>query len=107
MNRWIGGFLQLAAALLFFAAGAEDEILLVPAAASQLAGLALWSRTRKPDLALPGPETEALDGRLARIEEVLAGVQADTVRLRESRDFMDELYAGKPGQAREVSGRQD
>lgn len=107
VNKWIGGLLQFAGAILFVAAGAEEEILLFPAAASQLAGIALWSRSRKPDRALPRPETEALDARLARIEEVLTGVQADTVRLREGRDFMDELYAGKPGQSRELTGRED
>jgi hypothetical protein len=105
MNKWIGGALQIVGAFLFFAAGAEEEVLFLPAAIAQLSGLAVWSRGWKSAPSLPRPETEALDARLARIEEVLASVQDDTVRLRERGDFMDELYAEKEPRPREI-GRQ-
>lgn len=104
MNKWIGGALQIMAAFLFVLAGAEEEVLVLPAAISQLAGLAIWSRSRKSEPALPKPEAEALDARLARMEDVLMGVQTDVEKLRETRDFMEELYAAKP---RELRGRAD
>lgn len=107
MNKWIGGALQIVGAFLFFAAGAEEEVLFLPAAIAQLSGLAIWSRSRKAPRELPTPETKSLDARLQRIEEVLAGVQEDTVRLRESRDFIDELYAGKAQGDRALPGRSD
>lgn len=100
MNKWIGGALQVVGAFLFFAAGAENEVLFLPAAIAQLSGLVLWSRAPKAAPQLPEPDATALDSRLARIEEVLSGVQEDTVKLRETRDFMDELYAVRTAQSR-------
>jgi hypothetical protein len=103
MNRWIGGLLQLIGASLFVAAGAEGEVvLLVPAAASALAGLALWGKATPPQL--PPPESRTLDERLARMEDVITGVQTDVAALRESRDFMDELYSGKSQGRRQIPG---
>lgn len=95
MNRLIGVVLQVMGAVLFVMAGAEWPPLVVPAAISALSGLILWARRPAPAApALPQPDP-ALEERLARIEERLIGVHDDTQRLREARDFMDELYAGK------------
>lgn len=101
MNRWIGGLLQLVGASLFVAAGAEGEVvLLVPAAASALAGLGLWGKSSPPQL--PPPDTRGIDERLARMEDALTGVQSDVTVLREAREFMDELYSARTPGARQI-----
>lgn len=108
MDKWIAGFLQVGAATLFVFAGTLEAVpLLFPAAAAQLAGLALWGRHRASGPELPKPAEPALDARLARIEEVLGSVQTDTEQLREGRDFMEELYAQKAEQSRALPGRVD
>lgn len=95
INRLIGLVLQVMGAVLFVMAGAEWPPMIIPAAISSLSGLALWARrgaAAPPPLPPPDP---ALEERLARIEERLISVQDDTQRLREGREFMDELYAGR------------
>ena len=95
MNRLIGMILQVMGAVLFVVAGAEWPPLIIPAAISSLSGLALWTRRSGPAAPLLPPPDPALEERLARIEERLIGVHEDTQRLREAREFMDDLYAGQ------------
>lgn len=95
MDRLIGVVLQLMGAVLFVLAGAEWPPMIIPAAISSLSGLILWARHRAPAPPPPLPADPAVEERLARIEERLIAVQDDTQRLRESREFMDELYAGR------------
>lgn len=95
MNRFIGAVLQVTGAVLFVVAGAEWPPLIVPAAISSLSGLALWARRGHPAAPPLPPSDPAVEERLARIEERLIGIQEDTQRLREAREFMDELYAGR------------
>lgn len=95
MNKWIALVLQVLAAFLFIGAGAEEEVLVIPAAITQLASLILLLQRPDRRRALPDAQAEALGQRLARMEEVLIGVQADVANLRDGREFMDELYGAK------------
>lgn len=92
MNKWIAGVLQVLAAPLFVAAGAEDEALIFPAAITQLTSLALLHRRPKRRESLPELQDETLRERLDRMEHGLLGLQADVGNLRDSREFMEELY---------------
>ncbi|HEX6926722.1 MAG TPA: hypothetical protein VF167_14975 [Longimicrobiaceae bacterium] len=102
MNKWIALVLQVLAAFLFIGAGAEEEILVIPAAITQVASLILLSQRPNRRRALPEPQEEALVQRLARMEEVLIGVQADVANLRDGREFMEELYGVKTARARSL-----
>ena len=95
MNRLIGGILQVMGAALFIGAGAAEPVLMIPAAVSSLSGLVLWGRRSRPAATPLPPPDPVVEERLARIEERLIGVHDDTQRLREAREFMDELYAGR------------
>lgn len=97
MEKWIAGFLQLMAALLFFIVGAEGDdalFLFIPAFVAGVSGLLLWGRERRAEPIIPSrPEPRALEGKVDRIEDTLTALQADIAQLREDREFFRELYA--------------
>jgi hypothetical protein len=98
MERWIAGFLQLMAAILFFVMGAEGDdafLLVIPAVVSGVSGLLLWNRARREEPVIPpSPAPRALEGsKVDRIEDALTALQADVAQLREDREFYRELYA--------------
>ena len=97
MERWIAGFLQLMAAILFIVVGSEGDdafLLLIPAVISGVSGLLLWNRGRRAQPVLPPkPEPRALEAKVDRIEDVLSALQADITLLREDREVFRELYA--------------
>jgi hypothetical protein len=114
MDRWIAGFLQLSAGVLTFMGGAlsatTDDVfglLLLPAAGLGAAGLALWARGARsaPAVSKAAPPPPAIEPDRAKLEEMLASLQADVAALRDEREFLHELYAGSPERARALGER--
>jgi hypothetical protein len=93
MEKWIAAGLQAGGAFLFaMAGGASEVVLLLPAAASGIAGLVLWGRASRPVLP-PPPPAPALEAQVKRVEDLLLDLHADVAQLREDREFFRELYS--------------
>jgi hypothetical protein len=100
MDKPIGAFLQAGAAFMFYAAGAfggDAMLLLVPAAASGVAGLLLWARGSKTALP-PGEQSVLLERQMGQVQESLESLHKDVQHLREDRDFFEKLYPGAPAE---------
>lgn len=97
MEKWIAAFLQLSAALMFFVAGAVDDVailLLLPGVIAGVSGLLLWNRDRTaPPAIAPREEPRPLAAKVDRIEDTLLALQAEISRMREDREFFSELYS--------------
>lgn len=108
MDRWIAGFLQVAALVVCIVvgdAGEDAAVLLVPAAGASLAAMHLWARAARESALGPRKPAPAVEDPMSRVEDAIAAMQADIARLREDQGFFHELYAGDAPRAEALPPR--
>lgn len=98
MGKWIGGVLQIIAAVLFVIAGDANSVgMLLPAIGTGLGGLWIFDRSDKMER--PPPVDGATDRELLkeveRVQHVLGVMQRDVESLTEDREFYRRLYSGE------------
>src|SRR5690606_28785618 len=86
------------AAIMFFAAGAfsgtDAMFLVLPGAASGLAGLLLWGRGAK--VSLPETAEQArLQRQVGQVQDSVEALHQEVRMLREGREFDAQLYPGE------------
>ena len=62
-------------------------------------------RDRLVAVSKPAPPPTAIEPEKAKLEEMIAALQADVAVLRDEREFLHELYAGSPERARALGER--
>jgi len=106
MGKWTGAIMQMIAAGFLIAAGAafgtDPLLLLILGLGFGIGGLWAWDRGARKQLLPPPSAKQDPDAALhvARLEDVLASMQADVQKLTEDREFYQRLYgaerAGEP-----------